>query len=301
VDGPWLWLWVTLALLGTAALVGFVVLLARWEVGFSLVLRAETSGAWAFVSGVSLLGLALTLVAAEGVAPHVVVFVLGRRWKSFTLAQLRGFAGTHWERRKRRRARTKPAAAKTPLPWHQRGPETLEAIERWVDPVEAAISLFQEHRRVRLAWMNIDTQFGAEDPTITGQVTGLLYVLDTFLPARVRLLATPDWEPQNRLSLSIQGRLFAWPGRLSLDLCGLVLRALWRRTKYAVGLLPNAPPRALDVAPTEPNTLFLLVFFLETTWPTTFPTSSPRCSTASTASRRARPSSANRSRPATRW
>lgn len=257
MSGAWSspWMLVAVASLVLVAMVTTLVLV-RLAVGFSLVLRAETSGAWAFVMGASLLGFAATLVAAEGVPAHVVLFVLGKRWKSFTLAELQALRDRFLERRKRRRkAAPKPEKIDT-RPWHQRGAETLAILEQWVDPLDGMLSLFETHRRVRLAWMNIDVQFGAEDPTITGQLTGLLYVLDTFLPPRVRLVAMPDWEPQNRLALSIQGRVFAWPVRLTFDLLRLVFHALVRRTKHALGLLPrderpHRPPAELE-APAPP-------------------------------------------------
>jgi uncharacterized spore protein YtfJ len=256
VAGAWHWFWVSSAAVLVVALVtGVVLVFAKWQVGFSLVLRAEVTGAWAFVAGFSLIGLALTFVAAEGVAPHLVLFVLGKRWKSFTISELHLFAKQHQERRRRRR-KASPAVEADPRPWHRRGGETLDAIEKWVDPFEGLLSLFEERRRLRLAWMNIDATFGAEDPTITGQVTALFYVLDTFLPARVRLLATPDWEPRNRLALSVEGRVFAWPGRLMLDFVGFACRALWRRARYAVGVLPRVPLAAPSDPGTEPTPLF---------------------------------------------
>ena len=224
-----------------ALLMGGVVLtvlaLAKLRVTFRFVAKAEPSGAWAVVMGAESLGMALTWVSAEGVAARLLVFVLGRQVWEITARELRSSYV--------RRAERREAAPKKPRKPRSQTTSTVKElramyrrVEAWFDPVDGVAFLLCERRRVRLDWLTITTTFGAEDPTITGRISGLLYVLDTFLPNRVRLVPTPDWSPENRLSLSVEGRVALSPGLFTLDVLGFAARALVHRVRFA--LAPKA-------------------------------------------------------------
>lgn len=234
-------------------------LFVRLSFSWSIVAKGEPSGAWALVCGGDALGVSVTFVAAEGVPAHVVVFVLGRRLHAVTVDELRAMHARRSAKpkkpRKRKPARTEPTGALAQLT------ELYQTIAAWMDPVDALAALWSEHRRLRLAWLNIETRYGFRDPILTGQITGLLYILDTFLPTRVRLVASPDWNAEDRFSLSLEGRAWLWPGLFAVDMARLALHAAVHRVRFALAHRrlralaspeTTSPPGVLSPAPSTP-------------------------------------------------
>ncbi len=258
----WLWdPWVLVPLVVTSLVaLAYAVALGRFAVSWSVVAKGDPSGAWALVCGLSSLGVSLTFVAAEGVPAHFILFVLGRRVTSVTVDELREM---HEDRAAKPKKPKKPSKKRK----RRRDPETVieqlrdlyGEIAAWMDPVDAIAAIVSEHRRIRLDWLSIDTRYGFRDPILTGQITAALYVLDGLLPARITLVARPDWDAENRASLQIEGRATLFPGRFAWDMADLTYRALVHRARFAwqhkrlAALPPSPEPPAPD--PREPPRL----------------------------------------------
>lgn len=254
----WLWdPWVLVPLVVTSLVaLGYAGALGRFGVSWSVVAKGDPSGAWALVCGLSALGVSLTFVAAEGVPPHFILFVLGRRVASVTLAELRAMQQTRAAKPKKAKKPAKKRKRREPETAIEQLRDLHGEIAAWMDPVDAVAAIIDERKRIRLDWLSIDTRYGFRDPILTGQITAALYVLDGLLPARITLVACPDWDAENRATLQIEGRVTLFPGRFAWDMADLSYRAIVHRLRFAwrherLAALPPSPatPDAPDADP----------------------------------------------------
>ncbi len=211
------WLAASLAVLGLLCAIAWLVPLSFSS---NLQGRAEPSGSWAVALGLGFGPLALTTIAATGVAPFVTCHVFGK--------QLLRLPVSRWLRRapKKTQAEPEPSEAAPEAP-----PVQLSRIERSVarffralDPVDTLLTWWEKERVFEVRSLVLDTEYSFSDVALTGQILAGMYMLSGVLPERYVINQSPIWETEDRVQLSIDGRFRIWPGRLLVDLVGFVLK-----------------------------------------------------------------------------
>jgi hypothetical protein len=202
-----------------------VLVLVPVRVRLSLQGRADPSGLWAVGGGVQVGPVSVSAAAARGVKPRLVVQAFGRRVPLPFLA----------------RGKSAPRPARPPLPLLQRI-RRMEAayarFSRFLDPLDLALFLVRERRRIAVDRITVAARFGLDDPALTGSIMGSLLVLDTLLGARVSIEPDPIWMGEPSLSLSVNGSITLRPGLAVVD--GLVFLAKHLRIRPPPLALPRA-------------------------------------------------------------
>lgn len=215
------WLFAGVALLALVLLLAFVV-----PVSFSSSLqgRAEPSGGWAAALGLGLGPIALSAIAAAGVAPFMTCHVFGRQLVRLPLSR--------WVRRahKPESAEAKPGAP--PVTW-SRLEHSVARFFRSLDPLETVLSWWEKERVFQVRSLVLDVEYSFRDVALTGRILAGLYVLSAVLPEHWQVNQTPSWESEDRLSLAADARFRIWPGRLLIDLVGFVLKRRSRARQSA--------------------------------------------------------------------
>jgi hypothetical protein len=157
--------------------------------------------------------IALSAIAAAGVAPFMTCHVFGRQLARLPLSR--------WLRRshKSHAGESKPSE-----------PLTLSRFERslgrffgGLDPLETALAWWHKERVLAVRSLVVDLDYSFRDVALTGRILAGFYVLSAVLPDHWQINQTPSWESEDRINLAADARLAVWPGRLLLDLIGFVL------------------------------------------------------------------------------
>jgi hypothetical protein len=218
---------VTFWLVASVALVVLSMLLALVlpvSLSSSLQGRAEPSGGWAVALGLGLGPIALSAIAAAGVAPFMTCHVFGRRLVRVPLSR--------WVRR----APKIDSAEAQPVTPHATLSRLEHAVARFfrsLDPIETALSWWEKERIFQVRSLVVEIEYSFRDVALTGRILAGLYVLSAVLPEHWQINQTPSWESEDRVSLAADGRFRIWPGRLLIDLAGFVLKQRSRARQSA--------------------------------------------------------------------
>jgi hypothetical protein len=207
---------VTFWLLGSVACLALLFALAYWvpvSLSSSLQGRAEPSGSWAVAFGLAVGPIALSAIAAAGVAPFMTCHVFGRKVARLPLSR--------WRRRSHKPHSDEPKSSE---------PLTLSRFERalgrffgGLDPLETALTWWHKERVFEVRSLVVDLDYSFRDVALTGRILAGMYVLSAVLPEHWQINQTPSWESEDRVNLAADARLAIWPVRLLLDLIGFVL------------------------------------------------------------------------------
>jgi hypothetical protein len=215
------WLIASVALLALLTVLAFVVPLS---LSSNLQGRADPSGSWAVALGLGLGPIALSAIAAAGVAPFITCHVFGRQLVRLPLAR--------WRRRAHQVDHTE-AEQGTPPARLSRLERSAARFFRSLDPLETVLSWWEKERVFRVRTLVVDLEYSFRDVALTGRILAGLYVLSAVLPEHWQINQTPSWESEDRLSLAADGRFRIWPGRLLIDLVGFVLKQRSRARQSA--------------------------------------------------------------------
>jgi hypothetical protein len=209
---------VTFWLLASVLAVALLLLLAYLvPVSFNTSLqgRAEPSGGWAVAFGLGVGPIALSAIAAAGVAPFMTCHVFGRKLVRLPLSR--------WLRRSRAPVTddAKPSPKAVTL---SRFEQSVGRFLRALDPLETALAWWEKERVVEARSLVVDLEYSFRDVALTGRILAGLYVLSAVLPGHWQINQTPSWGSEDRVSLEVDGRFRVWPGRLLLDLARFVLK-----------------------------------------------------------------------------
>jgi hypothetical protein len=207
-----LWLTASVALLGALALLVTLVYVVPVSLGSNVQARAEPSGAWAVAWGLGVGPLALSIIAASGVAPFLTVHLFGRQVLRFPLSRWLG------------RAHRVDAKAEVLPPRLSRVEHSLARFLRSLDPVDTVLSWWDKERVFEVRSLVVDLDYSFRDVAFTGRVLAALCVLSAVLPERWQVNQTPSWEAEDRVLLVSDARLRIWVGRLLFDLARFVLK-----------------------------------------------------------------------------
>jgi len=169
-----------------------VLCLVPVRVAFSLQARGEPEGDYAVAGGGQVGPFATTFVLAHQTPLQVEVRLFGRR--------LLG------PKREKRQPSRQPATRQLPA-W----------VKRRLDPVELALFLGDERRRLALEWLTIDIDYSFRNVALTGQLLAALCALSALLPPSVQLRQHLSWDLAGRARLALDGRLRVWPGLFVID------------------------------------------------------------------------------------
>jgi hypothetical protein len=168
---------------GVITLVALLVLLWPIRVHLRVSGRGDPSGAWALAGGTEVGPLALSSAAARGVPAAMQVHVFGKRI---------------YRRPLRRAARRDKSASIQ---------ESYTKLARFFDPLELALFLIGEQRRVRVPELEVELEYSFEDITVTGQLMGAIFALDALLPAPLVLRQRVSWAAEDRAAVHASGTL----------------------------------------------------------------------------------------------
>jgi hypothetical protein len=192
------------------------VLLTPLRVRFNLQGRGEPSGTWALAGGASLGPIALSGGGARGVPLTAQLHAFGRRLWTKRASELLGTGEKEDEPEARIDATAREAA--------QRVARYYRKLERWFDPVDVALFVLGERRRLRARQVDVELGFSFEDVFLTGRVLAAVYVLRSALPPPVVIRERHSWESVDRLDGSVQGEIEVWPVLAALDLFFYLVR-----------------------------------------------------------------------------
>ncbi|HEX3850508.1 MAG TPA: hypothetical protein VHW01_06045 [Polyangiaceae bacterium] len=215
------WLLASVALLALLILMAFLVPVS---LSSSLQGRAEPSGSWAVAFGLGLGPIALSAIAAAGVAPFVTCHVFGRQLARLPLSR--------WLHRTHKADSGEPKPAAPPATW-SRLEHSGARFLRSLDPLETVLSWWEKERVFRVRSLVVDVEYSFRDVALTGRILAGLYVLSAVLPEHWQINQTPSWESEDRLSLAADARFRIWPGRLLIDLTRFVLKQRSRARQSA--------------------------------------------------------------------
>ena len=159
----------------------------------------QENGLWALAFGVEVGPFQLSGVLRSGTPKRFDAHLFGRRLS---------FGGLLLRRRKAA-AQTLAEPGKPKRPRARRLPS-------WLDPVDAAVFLFDERRHLRIERLELDLDYGFQDVTLTGKLAGALYVCPVCyrLACRsIRIRAGRGRRPGRSTwtASSTSGRASCWP------------------------------------------------------------------------------------------
>jgi hypothetical protein len=216
-----LWLTVSVTLLGALALLLTLAYFVPVSLGSNVQARADPSGAWAVAWGLGVGPLALSVIAAAGVAPFVTVHLFGRQVLRLPLSR--------WLRR----AQKNDAKTEVAPPRLSRAEHSLGRFLRALDPVDTVLSWWDKERVFEVRSLVVDLDYSFRDVAFTGRVLAALCVLSAVLPERWQVNHTPSWEAEDRVLLVSDARFRIWVGRLLFDLACFVLKQRSRMRQSA--------------------------------------------------------------------
>ena len=189
--------------------------------------RADPTGGWAVALGVGVGPVALSAIAAAGLAPFMTCHVFGKQLLRVPLSR--------WVRRKK----TKPTAdsggePEEPAVDFTRIERSLARFVRGLDPVDTLLAWWEKERVFEVRSLEVDLEYSFRDVALTGQILAGLCMLSGVLPERVVINQCPSWEFEDRLAIAANGRFRLWPGRLLVQLLGFVLKQRSRSRRSAV-------------------------------------------------------------------
>ena len=169
------------------------------RIAIDLQARGEPQGVWAAAGGLALGPLAASGVAARGVPAAVQVHVFGRRWsRKRAREQLDGQS-------------SEPEGIERARQALRRAGDGYRRFQRWFDPLDLALFLVRERRRIRPHHLEVDLDYAFEDPMLTGRLLAAVYVLESVLPDSVVVRSNPSWELVDRAQLAVRGEIRVWP------------------------------------------------------------------------------------------
>ena len=208
-------LWLSSVVVALCALL-LLALLLPVSLSSNLQGRAEPNGSWAIAFGFGIGPLALTAIAALGVAPFVTCHVFGKQLVRLPLSRwLRG------EKKKTEASETE--VAKPPVNF-SRFERSVARFFRALDPVDTVLSWWEKERIFEVKSLVVDVEYSFRDVALTGQILAGLYMLSGVLPDHYEINQTPGWDSEDRVALTADGRFQIWPGRLLVDVVGFVLK-----------------------------------------------------------------------------
>lgn len=191
------WLaWIAIAVL----LIVVALALLPVRLHLSLQGRGDPSGTWMLAGGGQIGPLALSGVGARGVTPT---------------AQLHLFGRQIWQRQLFAPAETKPEKPERGVVESARA--RYAKLERWFDPLDLAVFIVSERRRVRVELLEIDLDYSFEDVALTGKVLGAFYMIGGMLPPPIVIRQTTSWESLDRAEVALVGKIRIRPGLVVLD------------------------------------------------------------------------------------
>ncbi len=211
---------------GIAAAVVAAIFLILWFLPIRLRLsfqgRADPSGTWALAGGAQVGPAMASGVAARGIATTVQAHLFGRSIYKRTLREL-------LDERERKKleaeAEDEVAAAKAQI---ERGLDRARAryrkLERWFDPVDLALFVIRERRRIVIEELVVDLDYSFVDITLTGKLLGAIYAFSALLPDPIVIRQTPSWESADRIAIAGSGKIRIWPGLLVVDAAWFLVR-----------------------------------------------------------------------------
>jgi hypothetical protein len=205
--------WLIALVVIVAIAVGFVLVPIR--ITLSLRGRGDPSGAWAVAGGAQLGPLAVSGVAARGVPASLGAHAFGRKLWQRELAEL---------------VRAKPEQKKA----ERRLIDRYKKLERWFDPLDLALFLLEEKRRVRIEALEIDVIYSFEDVALTGKVLAALYVLSGVLPPPIVIRPLPTWESVDKADLAMSGSIRLRPGLVLVESAWFVVRRVKLKRRRVV-------------------------------------------------------------------
>lgn len=204
---------IALALAAAGLLTGLLIALRPVRLSISVQGQADEDR-WAVAGGFSLWPLSASGAAAPGIAPRLVVHLLGRKLLTLSLA-----SRAEWSQL--------PLAA-----WWRR-------LERFVDPLELAAFLFAETRRISVESLQLEVKGGLPDPAATATVMGVLATAAGILAPLGSITYEPDWSGVPQGTLRGEVALRASPLLCFLD----VLRFSFRNVHLRAPARPEAAPQ----------------------------------------------------------
>jgi hypothetical protein len=193
------WLaWIALAVL----LIGVVLVLLPLRLHLSLQGRGDPSGSWMLAGGGQLGPLALSGLGAQGVTPTAQLHLFGKQiWQRPLLELLK----TKEEEPEQERGAVKSV----------RG--GYARLSRWFDPLDLALFIVRERRRVWVELLEVDLEYSFEDVALTGKVLGAVYMVSGVLPPPIVIRQTPSWESLDQAQVALVGKIRIRPGLFVLD------------------------------------------------------------------------------------
>jgi hypothetical protein len=193
-----------LAVAGLVAL-ALAVLALPWRLTVALSARGVADGGWALAGGAQLAGLAATYSRARGVPGALGLHLLGRRVLP------------------RPRKALPPAA---PPPRAREG-----GLPRWIDPIDLALFVLDERRRVAVRELDARVRLGLQDVALAGQLSGMLAILSALAAPLGRLRHEVDWSGDESLEASVSATLRFTPALLLWDTSRFVARSMRGRRR----------------------------------------------------------------------
>jgi hypothetical protein len=197
-----------LAFAGLAALL-LAALALPWRLSIALSARGAADGGWALAGGAQLAGLAATYSRARDVPGALGVHLLGRRVLQ------------------RQRKASTPGAAKAAPPRRAR----TRGLPRWIDPIDLALFVVGERRRVAIRELDASVRLGLHDVALAGELSGLLAVLSALAAPFGRLRHEVDWSGDESLEASVSATLRFSPALLLWDTSRFVARSMRGRRR----------------------------------------------------------------------
>lgn len=213
--------WLIAALVVLAVALGLVFVPLR--IRLNLQGRGEPDGFWALAGGAELGPLAGSGLGARGVEPLVQLHVFGRRvWKR-TLRELLARTPKAEETGESTKEKVERALDKAKSGY--------ERLERRLDPLDLALFMVRERRRVRVERLVIELEYSFADITTTGKLLGAIYAFGAILPAEVEIYQSPSWEDVDRGAFTGSGTIKVWPGLLLVDAGWYLIRNVRVRSR----------------------------------------------------------------------
>lgn len=199
--------WLIAAVVVLAVVIGLVFVPLR--IRLNVQGRGEPDGFWALAGGVALGPLAGSGLGARGVEPAVQVHLFGRSVYKRTLGELLAKK----ERKEEAEESTKQKVERA----LERAKSGYDKLERRLDPLDLALFVVRERRRVRVERLVVELEYSFADITTTGKLLGAIHAFSAVLPPEVEIYQSPSWDDVDRGNFSGSGTIKFWPGLLLVD------------------------------------------------------------------------------------